>query len=260
MGDRFRSWWQIIRQHPFITSEIIVVLFALSAFAFAVIKFGWDWTGFNGGYSKITTHTPAKDTELPSVRTLWDWLGLIAALAIPIVVGFGVAWFTTQQGKVSAAENMDNQRETALQAYIDKMSELLLHENLRESTEEKEVRKIARVRTLSVLRRLDGERKASVLKFLYESDLINKDKPIINLVEADLSKANLIVADLSEADLSEAHLFKADLNSVYLNNANLREVNLTKHYSRTSLSQLLKGNCSPCLQLASSTLSRCHVS
>src|SRR6266496_2443071 len=32
------------------------------------------------------------------------------------------------------------------------------------------------------------------------------------------------------------------------------------HYSRTSSSQLLKGNGSPCLQLASSTLSRCHVS
>jgi len=32
------------------------------------------------------------------------------------------------------------------------------------------------------------------------------------------------------------------------------------HYSRTSSSQLFKVSCSTCLQLASSTLSRCHVS
>ena len=57
MGAKFRSWWQQIKQHPFIVAGIIVVLFALIAFTFAVITFGWDWTGFNGGYSKITTHT-----------------------------------------------------------------------------------------------------------------------------------------------------------------------------------------------------------
>jgi hypothetical protein len=65
-----------------------------------------------------------KSEHLP--KTLWDWLGLLAVLAIPVVVGFGAAWFTAQQGKVSAEQNTDNQHETALQAYIDKMSELLL--------------------------------------------------------------------------------------------------------------------------------------
>src|SRR5260370_16288603 len=54
---------------------------------------------------------------------------------------------------------LDNQRETALQSYIDKLSELLLHEKLRESKPEDEVRKIGRVRTLTVLPRLDNERK-----------------------------------------------------------------------------------------------------
>jgi hypothetical protein len=59
---------------------------------------------------------------------------------------------------VSDRENTDNQRDTALQAYIDKMSELLLDKKLRESAEDDEVRLIATVRTRAVLARLDDER------------------------------------------------------------------------------------------------------
>ncbi len=72
------------------------------------------------------------------------------------------------------------------------MSELLLHENLRGSAEDAEVRKIARVHTLTVLPRLDKVRKRSVLLFLHESELIDKDKPIVNLNGADLSEADLM--------------------------------------------------------------------
>jgi hypothetical protein len=106
-----RSWWQQIMQHRVAIGFGIVLLVAI-ALIFAEVKvYG---TGFAG-------------------KTLWDWLQLLAALAIPVVVGFGAAWFAMQQGKVSTAENTDNQRETALQAYIDRISELLLHEKLRDT-------------------------------------------------------------------------------------------------------------------------------
>jgi hypothetical protein len=182
-------------------------------------------------------------------KTLWDWLQLLAALAIPLVVGFGAVWFTIRQGKVADAENKDNQRETALQVYIDKMSELLLDKQLRDSSEEDEVRKVARVRTLTVLSRLDSDRKRSVLQFLYESGLIDKDRCIIDLsggssygldgadlYEADLfgvtlsgaslrgvrlGKANMIAANLSGANLSRAYLYDADLQHADLSGANL---------------------------------------
>ena len=144
MARLLHLWGQKIRQLLFITTGVNVVLFALIVLSFAVYKFGWDWTGFSGGESKITITSTAKGItiakELQPARTLWDWLGLLAVLAIPVVVGFGAAWFTAQQGKVSNRENTDNQRETALQAYIDNMSELLLHENLRGSVEDAEVR------------------------------------------------------------------------------------------------------------------------
>ena len=227
MEARPHSWWRKIKQHPFITTGILVAIGAVIAFIFAVRTFGWDWTGFTAGASKVTITSTSKETttatELQPARTLWDWLGLLAALAIPVVVGLGAAWFTAQQGKVSDRENTDNQRETALQAYIDTMSELLLHEKLRDSAEEDEVRKIARVRTLMILPRLDAYRKRFVLQFLYESGLIDKGKCIVDLSGANLTGAKLWLADLRGANLSGANLSGANLREADLGGANLKD-------------------------------------
>jgi hypothetical protein len=131
MGLRFRLRWQKI------VTILVVIIILVVAIALIIVEIRVYGTGFAG-------------------KTLWDWLQLLAAFAIPLVVGFGAVWFTTRQGKVADAENTNNQRETALQAYIDKMSELLLEKHLRESQPNDEVRKIARVRTLTILPRLDA--------------------------------------------------------------------------------------------------------
>jgi uncharacterized protein YjbI with pentapeptide repeats len=132
----------------------------------------------------------------------------------------------------------DKQREAALQAYIDNMSEPLLEKQLHESHPEDSVHSIARVGTLTVLPRLDKVRKKSVLQFLYESRLLHKDKPIVDLGEADLSKANLAgadlfgasfhEADLSGADLSGANLMFTNLEGASLEGANLSGANLVR--------------------------------
>jgi uncharacterized protein YjbI with pentapeptide repeats len=236
-------------------------------------RFGWDWTGFNGGLSKKTVEieiarsSQRKETttvEQSPVKTLWDWLQLLGVLAIPAAVGFGTLWFTTQQNKARDAENENDQREAALQEYIDKMSELLLKENLRgniltfsvdskflkggELKSGDEVRTVARARTLTALSRLDSRRKSNLLQFLYESRLLEKGKPIVGLHGADLreanlreanlggaylsganlSGANLSRADLSRADLSRADLRGAKLSEAILWNANLREAYLSR--------------------------------
>src|SRR3712207_7681430 len=46
----------------------------------------------------------------------------------------------------------------------------------RSSVEGSEVRTLARARTQTVLARLDSRRKASVVQFLYEADLIDKER------------------------------------------------------------------------------------
>src|SRR5713226_3556314 len=225
MVARLRSWWQRIKQHPVRSAVSIgagLLGIALLVAFIGGYVFNWEWTG-------LSSYTPpVKDSNFQRGKTLWDWLNLLGVLAIPAVVGLGAAWYTAQQGKESDRENTDNQRETALQAYIDKMSELLLHEKLRDSAEEDEVRKIARVRTLTILARLDADRKSNVLLFLHESGLIHMDKRIIDLSHADLKYADLRNANLSEANLSYADLRNADLSGAYLIEANLSFANLSE--------------------------------
>jgi uncharacterized protein YjbI with pentapeptide repeats len=122
---------------------------------------------------------------------------------------------------------VENQRaqDAALQAYLDQMSQLLLDKAppLRQSEEDSEVRTLARARTLTVLSRLDGDRKAQVVQFLYESGLIAGAQPIVDLSGADLSRTNLRGGRLFQANLSYANLREADLSR----GANLREANLS---------------------------------
>jgi uncharacterized protein YjbI with pentapeptide repeats len=92
-----------------------------------------------------------------------------------------------------------------------------------------------------VLPRLDSKRKGSVLQFLYESGLIDKDKCIIDLHGADLSKANLHDANLNGANLNNTNLKEADMFFASLNNADLNHADMSgadlsfAHYSCTYL-------------------------
>ena len=226
MGENLRSWWQQIKTHPVISVLIVLAIALVVLVILGGYLFHWDWAGFNG--------------KIKSGKTLWDWLQL---LFIPVVLAIAGFWFNHRERKAAEllAENEhdiaeDDQREAALQTYIQEISELLLHENLRKSMPEDEVRTIARVRTLTVLPRLDSGRKRSLLQFLYESGLIEKDKSVIDLQGADLSEANLIRAylpgvglrgaNLQEADLRGANLQGADLRNVYLSGAMLNVVDL----------------------------------
>ena len=178
-------------------------------------------------------------------KTLWDWLQL---LIVPVVLALAAIWFnrSEKRNEITAADKrasldrelaekraqterevaQDNLREFALQGYFDRMSELLLHENIREP-EESKVRAVARSRTLAIVRRLDGHRKGSLVQFLMESALINREAPVISLRFADLREVNLGGANLGGADLSMTALGEADLSWADLTNANLTNANLT---------------------------------
>src|SRR5260370_14538898 len=84
---------QKIKQHPFITVGIVVVILAIIAFILAIHNFGWDWTGFIGGVSKTTvTSTPqgkTTATEMQPANSRLDCLGVLATLAITVVVWLG---------------------------------------------------------------------------------------------------------------------------------------------------------------------------
>jgi Pentapeptide repeats (8 copies) len=94
---------------------------------------------------------------------------------------------------------------------------------------------LAKARTLTVLTRLDGERKRSVVDFLFEARLICKSCKGLGewpLKEADLrgahlGEAHLVKTNLSYARLSEADLKRADLRGADLHGAKLSEAVLS---------------------------------
>jgi hypothetical protein len=163
-----------------------------------------------------------------------------------------------------------NSQEATLQAYFDRMSILLLDKGLDGAFEggakgDREVRTLARARTLAVLEELDPSHKGQLMRFLVDASLVQGapgEEPVVSLVGADLegvdlpysappgdarpyasapvpdlSRAELTYADLSGANLSGivmldarlvgADLRRANLNGTVLNDANLSGANLS---------------------------------
>ncbi len=243
MGARPRSRWQLIKQHPVFTIRMILyrvqktawwqrikrhpvatVFISLSALLVLLVLLGYI---FNWGWAGLGTYIPpTKNSNFQRGKTLWDWMQL---LFIPVALAVAGFWFNhrerdIEQQRVEADREIsyDNQREATLKEYIDKLSELLLHENLCKSEPESEVRKVVRIRTLTVLPRLDSRRKRSVLQFLYEASLINRNNPIVDLQGADFTDAFM-----DHIDLHGAMLYKVNLSGARLWDANLCEADLS---------------------------------
>jgi uncharacterized protein YjbI with pentapeptide repeats len=215
----------------FIISSILSLIAIALAFGAIILIFGWDWTGFR----QYVSPPIGADQEYFRGKTLWDFLEL---LVIPTILAGGALFFNQQVRENEQGINQqarqheqeiaeDRNREISLQNYLDKMTELLLDKDLR-TTEESEVRSVARSRTLTTLRTLDGIRKGLLLRFLYESKLLDRENPIISLEEADLSEAYLFGDILSRADLSGAHLWGAHLTGAYLSEASLSTASLSR--------------------------------
>jgi uncharacterized protein YjbI with pentapeptide repeats len=197
-------------------------------------------------------------------------MNLLRVLAVPITVGAAVPllnWLqkkreleiTEQRAKTDRQIAEEQRQDEALRAYIDEIGRLLLDKDnpLRKAQLQREgIRTLARARTLMVLRRVDSQRRRSVVEFLSEAQLIHRGSElakslgvkstIISLDNADLggtdlsrlnlSKVRLFEADLSDTNLSysvmdgatleKALLRKATLHETILDSAKLREADL----------------------------------
>ena len=129
-------------------------------------------------------------------------------------------------------------QEATLQAYFDRMSILLLEEGLDGAFEggakgDREVRTLARARTLAALERLDPTHKRQIIQFLVDANLVQNapgEEPVISLIGADLEGVDLTysapddaqpyasvpVLDLSSADLTYADLSGANLSGIVM--------------------------------------------
>jgi uncharacterized protein YjbI with pentapeptide repeats len=191
-------------------------------------------------------------------KTPWDWLELFAKFAIPLMVALATIGFGLLQLHLANAQHqlgasaLDQQQTATLQKYIDNIQDLLLNHNLLKydpnsgpSDPYYDIATLARARTLTALQGLDPHRKAIVLQFLYEANLIGgftigclqceQISPIISLGGADLSGAyldgtNLSGSNLSGANLGGVDLSGANLSGTYLDGANLSDANLSGTY------------------------------
>lgn len=174
--------------------------------------YGYTWTGF--GPQIMTTGEPVP------AKTLWDWLDL---LIVPVVLAVGAFLLDGSRRRSDREVENDRQRQQVLDAFFAYISDLLLERGLRDDDPPCYVRDLARLRTLSALRQLDGKRKVELLQFLYEAGLINH-KPVIHLTGGDLR----------DAMLDEATLQGAELRGVYFEGASIRRANLTNTDMRGS--------------------------
>ena len=239
-NERSYRW---IEKHPLLTILFaVVIIFVMVVIYWAI----WAnsspvWTGF-GAYDE--------ETAGPRAKTLWDWLGL---LIVPLAVAIGAAVISYFQKRTEleiakkARETeqkiaTDRQMQATLEAYYDRMTELLLEHGLRESKVDSNVRSIARTRTIAVMRSLDNERNIQLFAFLMESNLIEISSPIVILAGANfsglnLNRVNLIWVNLNGINLSRAQLTESFLSSIDLSEADLSEADLRgTSLSETNLS------------------------
>lgn len=181
-------------------------------------------------------------------KSVWEWLNLLATLAVPLVLGLATLFLSMQQTNLANLQHQADQRQAQdqqqaaiLQTYIDNIQDLILNHNLLKAQLDESVAVLARARTVTALQGLDPHRKSTLLQFLYQSRLIGYRDPgggkiinrVINLDGADLSGALLGAPYLAPSGLCnnvacfESHLSGVDLEGVDLSGANLSNADLS---------------------------------
>lgn len=224
MGVKPHSWWQQIKQHWVFANVVGGILVVIIALIIVGLLFGWDWTAF----TSVTGPILKPNEQYRPAKTLWDWLQLLIVPVVLAVLGY---YFTRtnsnsqdRTARIRADQDRDttinNQRETELQNYFDKISEFIDSKTANQPQPGGTDAVILRARTLSVLAQFDPVRKRRVIQFLSEANLIGsafREEAIISLVGADLKNADLSRlalwgVQLGGTDLSGANLMGAELS------------------------------------------------
>src|ERR671912_717368 len=168
--------------------------------------------------------------------TVRDWLPIVGALLVPVVIALGIWAITWQLDKLEnqraeAERELAEQQaqDEALQAYLDQMSQLILDRKLLEveqgdplHEQGDPVHTLAQARTSTAILRLDAQHNESVTHFLIHSGLAVRSKDSARVLRGStLSHAKLSGAHLPDADLGDADLSGADLSNALLLNADL---------------------------------------
>src|SRR5215217_7646652 len=183
----YLSSWQLLTQPSGILWAVVGLIALIGLLASAYEKI----------FSRSVRRTISRNAPLMSA--------LIALIGVLItqIVNTHLTRTTQENQQILDQEAWQN---SELQSYLSTVGELPSNPDPAADT-------AAQAQTLTVLPDLDLEQKRTVMQFLYQADLINKDNPRIRLFYADLTSANLKGTDAQE-------------NKFVLDNVNLRGVNL----------------------------------
>jgi len=248
-AHRVQTWWlrlvregrSLVSRVPRRTRLVLAVLAALlvvGLLRWVVLPWAYHLPESGLGASYGPPMNPKAPRAFYPPKTAWDWLQL---LVVPVVLAGAALWFNATEKRrdqeiaqknraTDQAIAEERQQEAALETYLATMTSLLLDRKLRQSTEDSEVRAVARVQTLTTLSRLDGVRKRVVVEFLYESHLIDKGKPIVDLDGANLDDVTLGRSNLEGVQLWNVSIFEANLTRANLQGADLRGAAFTNGY------------------------------
>jgi uncharacterized protein YjbI with pentapeptide repeats len=212
-----------------------------------------EWTGF-----EERDREKSETGEIQRRKTLWDWMDL---LLVPLMIAGIASWFTWwQNNSQQALEARQRAQEqallvrqiaqlqesqaqySALQSYIDQMTQLINERNLSGSEEGDRVFTLAQARTTTTIMQLDGEQNQALTRFLSGSGLL-REPPLLakvvlegaQLQKTGLQEANLAGTDLTGTNLAGAVLFSADFSATDKVGDNI--IHLTADLTRADLSE-----------------------
>lgn len=196
----------------------ILVLFLIHHFKILPALYEVDFFGL-GSIGNANLAPPQR------AKTLWDWMDL---LIVPILLAGFALWFNeqahrresrsaTEARKRDLRRSNDRFREEALQKYFEAMANYTV--TLQDKPDV--MKRVAFMRTVAVLRKLDSKRIEEVLDLLKNSEWLG-----LNVRFADPNLADLISVNLSNADLRDTDLRNVNLSGAKLNDTNLDGVNL----------------------------------
>ncbi len=176
-----------------------------------------------------------RTTSARSPKTLWDWLQL---LLVPVILLAGILWLGIEQNQdnqqliqqqhaTSTSVAAQQQQDALLANYQDQITDMMLHDNLLKAQTISPVSQVAQIRTLSVFRQANPDSKALLMRFLYDTNLINNDFHIISMRGVDVTNAHLQNLDLRDTYLSGVDLHASYMQSINLSFATLLFVDLS---------------------------------
>lgn len=221
-----------------VIAAIVLCLVIWAVYLNLIKGWGWaDWTGL-GPYVDA-------DGKFQRGKTLWDWMEL---LIVPFVLAAGAIWLerserSNDQKRAEERARVDRRiaekrnQDVVLQTYLDKMDHLIFEEkllgNFYNNAEEtntifSNVGNMARIRTVTAIRQLNGEHLNLLIQFLRDANLNSFILSAASLIRVDFNNTDLSKIVLIDADLSEANLKNAHLTGCVLLKANLKKANLCR--------------------------------